>query len=143
MEKEAADMRSVITLTLILFLTVSTDALRSNGLVSATVNQQNQDQHASPQEQQAPTFQQQNEVPPSSSTAVRVYTGCVVQSDHGYSLKTEKDTYPLDTTKDLSQYRNKQVSVTAILEHHKSSDITDLRLRVITKVIGDCNESQK
>lgn len=104
---------------------------------------QSQDQHASPQEQQAPTFQQQNEAPPSSSTAVRVYSGCVVQSDHGYSLKTEKDTYPLETDRDLSQFVNKQVSVTAILEHHKTSDITDLRLRVIAKVIGDCNQSQK
>ena len=136
-------MRSLINVMLILFLTVSTDALRCNGLVSATVNQQNEDQNAPPQEQQAPTFQQQNEVPPSSSTAVRVYTGCVVQSDHGYSLKTEKDTYPIETDKDLSHYVNKQVNVTAILEHHKTSDITDLRVRVIAKVIGDCNHSQK
>ena len=136
-------MRSLINLMLILFLTISTDAaLRSNGLVSATVNQQNEDQNASPQEQQAPTFQQQNEVPP-SSTAERIYVGCVVQGDHGYSFKTEKDTYPLETDKDLSQYVNKQVSVDAILEHHKTSNITDLRLRVIAKVIGDCNQSQK
>jgi hypothetical protein len=107
-------MRSLINLMLILFLTISTDALRSNGLVSATVSQQNGDQSATPQEQQAPTFQQQNEVPPSKSTAVRIYEGCVVQSDHGYSFKTKEHTYPLDTDKDLSQYVNKQVSVTEV-----------------------------
>ena len=136
-------MRNLINLMLILFLTISTDALRSNGLARATLNQQNEDQHASPQEQQAPTYQQQTEVPPSKSAAVRIYEGCVVQSDHGYSLKTKEHTYPLDTDKDLSQYVNKRVSVTAILEHHQSSDTTDLRLRVISKVIGDCNQSQK
>ena len=135
-------MRSLISMMLILFFAISTDALCSKGRVSPTVNQQNEDQHASPQEQQAPTFQQQNEAPPSKSTAVRVYDGCVVQSDHGYSFKTKEHTYPLDTDKDLSQYVNKRVSVTAILEHHQSSDITDLRLRVISKVIGDCTQSK-
>jgi hypothetical protein len=89
----------------------------------------------------------------SSSAAVQSITGCVVQSDNGYSLKTESDTYPIETQKDLSHYVNKEVKVTGVLEHHNASapssttgnatTITDLRLRVIVTVIGDCSQSQK
>jgi hypothetical protein len=43
----------------------------------------------------------------------------VVQGDHGYSLKTESETYPLEDREGLSQYVNKRVTVTGILEHQK------------------------
>jgi hypothetical protein len=89
----------------------------------------------------------------SGSAAAQSVTGCVVQSDTGYSLKTESDTYPIETDKDLSQYVNKQVRITGILEHHNASTpssstgnaatITDIRLRIVAKVIGDCNQPQK
>lgn len=101
------------------------------------------------QEQQPSTSQGQA----SSSAAAQSVTGCVVQSGHAYSLKTKNESYPIETDKDLSQYVNKQVRVTGVLEHHNaatpSSDtgnattITDLRLRVIVTVLGDCNQSQK
>jgi hypothetical protein len=101
-------------------------------------------------QQQAPSTSQGQA---SSSAAVQSVTGCVVQTDSGYSLKTESDNYPIETDKDLSHYVNKQVKVTGVLEHHNASapssstgsatTITDLRLRVIVTVIGDCNQSQK
>ncbi len=142
-------MRSVINLMLIMFLTISAGALRGNLLLGTTVNQQNEDQNASPQQQEPPTSQGRA----SGGAMVQSITGCVVQSDHGYSLKTENDTYPIETEKDLSHYVNKQVRVTGVLEHHNATSpssttgnattITDLRLRMIATVIGDCNQSQK
>lgn len=142
-------MRTLTRLTIILFLTISAGTLRGSRLLGATVNQQNQEQNASPQPQQSPTSQGHA----SSNAMVQSETGCLVQAGHGYSLKTQNDTYPIETEKDLSQYVNKQVRVTGILEHHKAATpssstgnaatITDLRLRVIVTVIGDCNQSQK
>jgi hypothetical protein len=133
----------------ILFLTISASTLRSGWLFGAIVHPQNEEQNASPQQRQPPTSQGQA----SSSAMVQSETGCLVQAGHGYSLKTENDTYPIETEKDLSQYVNKQVRVTGILEHHKAATpssstgnaatITDLRLRVIVTVIGDCNQSHK
>lgn len=89
----------------------------------------------------------------SGSAAAQSVTGCVVQSGTGYSLKTESDTYPIETDRDLSQYVNKQVRITGVLEHHNASTpssstgnaatITDIRLRIVAKVIGDCNQSPK
>jgi hypothetical protein len=142
-------MQSLINLILIMFLIISAGALRGNRLVGATVNPQNGAQDAPPQQQEPPTSQGQA----SGRAAVQSITGCVVQSDHGYSFKTENDTYPIETEKDLSHYVNKKVKVTGILEHHNTAaassstgnptSITDLRLRMIATVIGDCNQSQK
>jgi hypothetical protein len=142
-------MQSLINLMLIMFLTISAGALCGNRLIGATVNPQNENQNASPQQQEPPTSQGQA----SGSATVQSITGCVVQSDHGYSFKTENDTYPIETGKDLSHYVNKQVKVTGVLEHHNAATpssstgnpttVTDLRLRMIATVIGDCNQSQK
>lgn len=135
-------MRNIINLVLKAALTVTV-----SGLLIAATAQQNEQPNASQQEQ--PSTQGQA----SSSAAVQSVTGCVVQSDHGYSLKTEDGTYPIETGKDLSQYVNKEVRVTGILEHHNASSpsgtagntatITDLRLRMVATVIGDCNHSQQ
>jgi len=136
-------MRNLIKLILMSALTVMASSL----LIAAT-GQQNGEPNASPQqEQQSPQGQA------SSSAVVQSVTGCVVKSDQGFSLKTESDTYPIETGKDLSQYVNKEVRVTGILEHHNTSapsttsanttTITDLRLRMIATVLGDCKQSQK
>jgi len=89
----------------------------------------------------------------SSSAAAQSVTGCLVQSGHGYSLMTESGSYPIETEKDLTQYVNKQITVTGILEHHtgttpsatsgKAAVITDLRLRIVASVVGDCNSPSK
>ena len=137
-------MRNVIKLILMSALTVMASSL----LIAAT-GQQNGEPNASPQqEQQSPQGQA------SSRAVVQSVTGCVVKSDQGFSLKTESgDTYPIETGKDLSQYVNKEVRVTGILEHHNTSassttsanttTITDLRLRMNATVLGDCKQSQK
>lgn len=115
-------------------------------LLTAATGQQNQEPNAPPP---SPSAQGQA----SSSAAVKTVTGCVVKSDHGYSLKTESDTYPIETGKDLSQYVNKEVTITGILEHHNASappptdgssaTVTDVRLRMVATVIGDCNKAEK
>ena len=84
---------------------------------------------------------------------VQSVTGCVVKTDHGFSLMTASDSYPIETGQDLSQYVNKQVKVTGVLEHHaaappsttngSSAVVTDIRLRMIATVIGDCNQPSK
>lgn len=128
-------MRSLISLVVMFLLTCSAESVLS--------------QDAKQQEQAPPTSQGQN----SSSAAVKSVTGCVVKSNQGFSLKTDSDTYPIETDKDLSQYVNKQVKVTGILEHHTGASpsatsgstavITDLRLRMIVTVIGDCDQPSK
>jgi len=109
---------------------------------------QSQDQSASPEQQTPPDAQGQA----SRSAVAKSVTGCVVQGDHGYSLKTESETYPLETEKDLSQYVNKRVTVTGILEHQNSptqsasgnaTTVSDIRLRTIVSVVGDCKEPSK
>lgn len=135
-------MRNIIKLVLTPALTVTV-----GGLLVAATAQQNEEPNASQQEQQSTQGQA------SSSAAMQSVTGCVVRSDHGYSLKAEDGTYPIETGKDLSQYVNKEVRVTGVLEHHNASTpsgsagstatITDLRLRMIATVIGDCQQSQK
>ena len=121
------------------------------GQQNANPDQQNanpEQQNANP-EQQAPTTSQGQA---SSTAAVQSVTGCVVQSDHGYSLKTQNDTYQIETDKDLSQYVNKQIRITGILEHHTAAPsptsgnaavISDIRLRTIATVVGDCNQPSK
>ena len=136
-------MRNLIKSVLMSAVTVM-----ASGLLIAATGQQNQEPNASPQQGQ-PSAQGQA----SSNAVVQSVTGCVVKSDQGFSLKTESDTYPIETGKDLSQYVNKKVKVTGILEHHTASapsgaaanttEITDLRLRMILTVLGDCNQPQK
>src|SRR5215831_3291048 len=100
------------------------------GSVASVVGQQDNDK----QEQQTPSQGQA-----SSTAAVKSVTGCVVQSDKGFALKTESESYPIETDRDLSQYVNKEVKVTGILEHHTGTApspssgngavISDIRLR--------------
>jgi hypothetical protein len=129
-------------------ISMVTLSLTAGVLLMAATGPQDQEPNA-PAQQESPSTQGQ----PSSSAAVQSVTGCVVQSDHGYSLKTESDTYPIETDKDLSQYVNKEVKITGILEHHSASappatagstaTVTDVRLRMVATVIGDCNQPQK
>ena len=133
---------------LILSLAISAGSLLDSRLLIAATGQQNEEPNASPQ-QQAPSTQGQA----SSHAAVQSVTGCVVKSENGYYLKTQNDTYPIETEKDLSQYVNKEVRITGILEHHNASTpsatagntatITDLRLRMVATVLGDCKQSEK
>jgi hypothetical protein len=128
-------MRNLINLLLMLLLTISAKSVLS--------------QEEEPQQQTPPTSQGQA----SSGAAVQSVTGCVVQSDQGFSLKTDSDTYPIETEKDLSQYVNKKVTITGILEHHtgappsptegSASVITDFRLRMVATVVGDCDQPSK
>lgn len=84
----------------------------------------------------------------SSSAAVQSITGCLVKSNSGYSLKTDTDTYPIETSRDLSKYVNKKIKVSGILEHHNAAPsatensnaiaMTDIRLRMVASVVGDC-----
>jgi len=94
---------------------------------------QSQDQSASSEQQTPPDAQGQA----SRSAVAKSVTGCVVQGDHGYSLKTESETYPLET---------------GILEHQNSptqsasgnaTTVSDIRLRTIVSVVGDCKEPSK
>jgi hypothetical protein len=121
------------------------------GQQNASPDQQNAapgQQNANPEQQMPPASQGQA----SSTAAIQSVTGCVVQTDKGYSLKTDSDTYPIETDKDLSQYVNKQIRITGILEHHTAAPsatsgnaavISDIRLRTIATVVGDCNQPSK
>ena len=128
-------MRNLINLLLMLLLAISAESvLGQNG----------------EQEQQTPPTSQGQAA---SSAAVQSVTGCVVKTDQGFSLMTESGSYPIETGQDLSQYVNKQVKVTGVLEHHtaappsaasgSTSVVTDIRLRMIATVIGDCNHQSK
>jgi hypothetical protein len=142
-------MRNFINLLLALLMAISAQNLLASAALNVAGEQQNGQQTPPPDQQTPSTSQGQG----SSTTAVKSYTGCVVQGDRGYSLKTESDTIPIETDRDLSQYVNKQVKVTGILEHHNAATpssasgnaavITDLRLRVVASVIGDCKEPSK
>lgn len=101
-------------------------------------------------EQSTPPEQQHAQA--SSSGAAQSVIGCLERSDKGYSLKTDTETLPIETDKDLSSYVNKKIKVTGILEHHTAAApsatggpvaIVDLRLRVIVSVIGECNQASK
>jgi hypothetical protein len=140
-------MRVLINSLLTLLLAISSGTVFGVQLLNASASQQNQEQNASPQQQTPPPDQQR-----SRSAVVQSVTGCVVKSDNGYSLKTESDSYPLETDQDLSQYVNKQVRVTGMLEHQhtpasstgdNATTITDIRLRMVASVIGDCHQPSK
>lgn len=111
---------------------------------------QNEEQNASPQQQ--PVSQQRQVI---STSSLQTLAGCVVQSDRGYSLKTENGTYPIDTGGkiDLSNLVDMQVKVTGALEYHTTAapsavganlaTATSLHIRKIRWVIGTCNQSSK
>jgi hypothetical protein len=110
---------------------------------NAGAQQQGGTQNASPEQQQPQA---------SSTAAVRSVTGCLVRTDNGYSLKTDTETLPIETDRDLSQYVNKKIKVTGTLEHHQAATssatggpvaITDLRLRLVASMIGDCDQTTK
>jgi hypothetical protein len=141
-------MQTTFKLLMMVLLAISIENAFSTQLISGSERLQSQDQNASPEQQTPPDSQEQA----SRSAVAKSVTGCVVQGDHGYSLKTESDTYPLDTQKDLSQYLNKRVTVTGILEHKNSptpsasgnaTTVSDIRLRTIVSVVGDCKEPSK
>ena len=139
-------MRNLTNLLLTLVLVVSAASILGSGSLLA---QEGEGQNASPQQEN----QQSSQGQASSSAAVQSVTGCLIKSEAGYSLKTDSDTYPIETDKDLSQYVGKQIKVTGILEHHNtavpsgtgatSTTITDLRLRLIASVVGDCAQPSK
>ena len=129
-------LTNVATLLLIIILPVWVEAVHA-------APQQGGEQSASPQQQRAQA---------SSSAAAQSEIGCLVRSNSGYSLKTDTETLPIETDKDLSSYVNKRIKVTGILEHHSAAApsstsgpvvITDLRLRVVVSVIGECNQTSK
>lgn len=137
-------MRVLVNVLLTLLLAISWGNVFGAQLLSASEQQQN-----ASQDQQTPPSQTQS----SKTAAVKSVTGCVVQSEGGgYSLKTATDTYPIETDKDLSQYVNKQVEVTGVLEHQhtptqtesgNAQTVTDIRLRMIVTVVGDCKNPSK
>lgn len=138
-------MRNFMSLLLMSFLVISVQGVAGSRWLNATDKQDN-----SAQKQQAPPASPGQT---SSSAAVQSVTGCMVRSSQGFSLKTDHDTYPIETDKDLSQYVNKKIKVTGILEHHTGAPpsatsgtaavITDLRLRMIASVVGDCSQPSK
>lgn len=138
-------MRTLGTFLLMLLLVSSAENMLANRLP------QDEKQNSSPQQQAQPT------PPPgqaASSAAVQSVTGCMVKRDGGgYSLMADDGAYPIDTDQDLSNYVNKQVKITGILEHKiaggqsattgSPTTVTDIRLRMIATVIGDCNKTGK
>ena len=129
-------LTNVASLLLIIILPMWVEAVHA-------APQQGGEQSASPQQQQAQA---------SSSAAAQSEIGCLVRSNSGYSLKTDTETLPIETDKDLSSYVNKRIKVTGILEHHSAAApsstsgpvvITDLRLRVVVSVIGECDQTSK
>lgn len=137
-------MRTFTSVLFILLLAISAENMRGNGL------QQTEQDNASPKSQAEPA---PSSGQASSRAAIESVTGCVVKSDQGFSLMTADGSYPIETTQDLSKYVDKQVKVTGILEHHNAAapsaatgnatTITDIRLRMIATVIGDCNQRSK
>jgi hypothetical protein len=118
--------------------------------MSGSRSQQKAEQNASPEQQAHPSSPQRQII---SRSAVRTLTGCVVQSDHGYSLKTENEAYRIDTDIDLSHLVDMRIRVTGVLEHHtgaalsavggNATTVTDLHLREIGSVTGHCNQPSK
>lgn len=130
----------ILTGVLLMLLVISAEGMLGSR------SQQNEHQNPSPEPQASPSGQA------TSRAAVESVTGCVVKSDSGYSLMTDNGSYPIETSQDLSTYVDKQVKVTGILEHHtaapsaatgNATTITDIRLRMIATVIGDCNQRSK
>jgi hypothetical protein len=136
-------MQNLRNLLLVVVLVGLTGTLYAGGPRQNAAGQQGGEQNASPSQQQPQA---------SSSAAVRSVTGCLIRTDNGYSLKTDTDTLPIETDRDLSQYVNKKIKVTGTLEHHQTATqsatggpvaMTDLRLRLVASLIGDCDQASK
>ena len=169
-------MRTLTNLLLLLFVVVVAESMLGSQLLTFRGKQQSQEQSAPPAQQTPPAEQQtppaEQQAQPgstrgqvSSNVGVQTVTGCLVRSDNGYALKTDEGTEPIETDKDLSQYVNKQIKITGILEHHNAAApapsgnaeaaqpsaqgspntiaATDIRLRMVAQVIGDCNQPSK
>ena len=91
-------MRTIIGIFAMLLLLISAETMLGSRL------QQNEEQQAEPTPPQAQA---------TSKAAEESVTGCVVHSDHGYSLKTA------------------------------TSGMTDFRIRKVKSVIGNCNPPWK
>jgi hypothetical protein len=137
-------MRTLSSVLLMLLLVSSAESMLGSRL------RQDEKQNASPEQQAQPTSPQGQGT---SRAAIQSVTGCMVKNDRGYSLMTDDGSYPIETDQDLSNYVNKQVKVTGILEHHtaagssaatgNATTVTDIRLRMIATVVGDCNQQSK
>jgi len=149
-------MRSLVNSFLILVLLVAVEGVIATPRLNASSKQDNAQQTPAPEQQPPSSDQQQGQQQEpgqaTSSASVSSVTGCVVQGDQGFMLKTESASYPIETDQDLSKYVNKEVRISGILEHHtgaapsaeagNSSVITDIRLRMVASVIGDCPQSK-
>lgn len=103
-------------------------------------------------------------------TGERTVTGCVVQSGDGYVLRTDEETFPINSDRDVTPYIGKKVKIvgkwqatgittTAPVQESSSSkpDKTsapnakqsgpafggELRLQIVGTVVGECEQSQK
>jgi hypothetical protein len=134
-------MQSLINLLLILPLAMSGHSVLGQN--------KTKEQQTPPPSQTSPEAQGQA----SGSAVYKSITGCVERRDQGFFLTTDGDSYLIDTDEDLSPYVNKQVNLTGILEHENgdapsaesgsAAVITDVRIRMIARVIGDCNQPSK
>lgn len=139
-------MQEVVTRVLSLVLVIAAVTLYGARSLAVAEQQGGEQQGSSPEQQQNP---QASQPQGSSSAAVQSVTGCLVKSNSGYSLKTDTETYPVETNRDLSKYVNKKIKVSGILEHHNAAApatennnaiaMTDIRLRMVASVVGDCN----
>lgn len=131
-------MQTLTRVFFILLLIVSAETTLANQL------QQNENQSVSPEQQAQPASPDGQGI---GTTEVQSFSGCLVKSEQGYSLITETNSYPVDTSQDLSNYVNKRVKITAILQRSAETgleasgdaiSIKDIHLRVFATVIGDC-----
>lgn len=139
-------MQKLIARVLWLVLVIAAVTLYGARSLAVAEQQGGEQQGSSPEQQQSPQASQPHA---SSSAAVQSVTGCLVKSNSGYSLKTDTETYPIETSRDLSKYVNKKIKISGILEHHNvaapSSEnnnaiaMTDIRLRMVASVVGDCS----
>lgn len=139
-------MQKALAPVLSLVLVLSAVALYGSRSLAVAEQQAEEKQSSSPEQQQNP---QASQPQGSSSAAVSSVTGCLVRTNSGYSIKTDTDTYPIETERDLSRYVNKKIKISGILEHHNAAApstensnaiaATDIRLRVVASVVGDCN----
>ena len=125
----------------LLFLVVSAESTLGSRL------QQNETQKPSPAQQAQPMPQQRQVI---SRSFLRTLAGCVIQSDHGYFLKTDSEAYPIDSDEDLANFVDMQVKVTGALEHHTPAaplvaganlaTVTNLHILKLRSVIGTCTK---
>jgi hypothetical protein len=128
-----------------------------------------QQQPSSPQAGSSSAQGNSTETTAKQVTGGRTVIGCVTQSGGEYVLKTEEDSFPLNTDRDLSPYVGKKVKiegeweatgVTTTAPVAASGSKTakepatssaqsapafggDLHLRIVGHVIGDCSPAQK